>query len=407
MSRGAGCSIATLRIKRYAYRGGNRVKRTVAYYLIFLFIFLFTGCGGDDHSSSFSIGTQQKIEDAVMSNLAKYGGTEPVPGVVVGIWAPGRGTFAKGFGYADLSVKEPMDISKKFRVGSNTKTFVVTVLLQLVDEGKLSLDDKLIKFDLGVNVPNAENITVRQLCNMTSGLFEVYHSPQLDEMDITPYTKFNPRELVAMAVENACTPPCKPQGTYYYSNTNYLLLGLIIEEVTGNRIENEIRDRLLMPLGLSNTSFPVNDPRMPEPYSHGYTLNDEDNNWDDETVLLPPSLTWAAGVMISDMEDMKKWVKAYVTGSTNSASTQMERLTCVDTGRTNLGFGLGIACTGGWFGYTGGIPGYNTAAYYLQPENATIIVFVNSQAETPDPGVANAIVHDISKILFPENIAFY
>jgi D-alanyl-D-alanine carboxypeptidase len=384
------------------------MKRMVACYLIFLFIFLCTGCSGSDNSSSFSIETQQKIEAAVTSNLATYskenGGKEPVPGVVVGIWAPGRGTFVKGIGYADLSAKEPMDISDKFRVGSNTKTFVVTVLLQLVDERKLSLDDKLIKFDLGVDVPNSENITVRQLCNMTSGLFEVYDSPQLDDLDITPFTKFDPRQLVAMAVEN---PPYFPPGEdYHYSNTNYLLLGLIIEEVTGNRVENEIRDRLIIPLGLNNTSFPVNDPRMPEPYSHGYTI-DKDGNWEDETVLLPPSLTWAAGVMISDMEDIKKWVKAYVTGSTNSASTQIERLKCVDTGRPNMKFGLGIGCTGGWFGYTGGIPGYNTAAYYLPSEDATIIAFVNSQVEKPEPGVANAIVRDISEILFPKNIAFY
>ena len=145
---------------------------------------------------------------------------------------------------------------------------------------------------------------------------------------------------------------------------------------------------------------------MPVPYSLGYTLDDE-GNWEDHTVMFPPSLTWAAGVMISDMYDMKKWVKAYVTGSTNSEATQKERLKCVDTGRENMGFGLGIGCTGGWYGYTGGIEGYNTAAYYLPEEDATIIAFVNSQREKPSPGVANSIVRDITKILFPQHVAFY
>jgi len=380
------------------------MKRIVSYCLVAALFTLFcAACGDKDHDASFSVETQKRIEAVVNSNLARYGGTDPVPGVVVGIWAPGRGFFVKGFGYADILKKEAMNVSDKFRVGSNTKTFVVTVLLQLVDEGKLSLDDKLSKFDLEVDVPNAENITVRQLCNMTSGLFEAYHSPQLDEMEITPYTKFDPRQLVAMAVQNP--PDFSPGEKWGYSNTNYLLLGLIIEAVTGNKIENEISDRLLIPLALSNTSFPVDDPQMPEPHSHGYTLVDD--NWEDQTVLLHPSFTWAAGVMISDMTDMKKWVKEYVTGSTNSLTTQVERLTCVDTGRTNMKFGLGIGCTGGWYGYTGGIPGYNTAAYYLPSEDATIIVFVNSQAEEPGPGVANEIVHDITEIVFPNNIAFY
>jgi len=379
------------------------MKRMVLYYPVALLIFLFTACSGRGHDASLSIETQQRIETAVNSELAAYGGTDPVPGVVVGIWAPGRGFFVKGFGYADLSKGEAMNVSDKFRVGSNTKTFVVSVLLQLVDEGKLSLDDKLSKFDLGVDVPNAQNITVRELCNMTSGLFEAYHSPQLDDIDITPDTKFTPQQLIAMGVQNP--PDFAPGEKWGYSNTNYLLLGLIIEAVTGNKIENEIRDRLLIPFALSNTSFPIDDPGMPEPYSHGYTL--ADNKWEDQTGLLPPSLTWAAGAMMSDMEDIKKWVKAYVTGSTNSASTQAERLTCVETGKPNMKFGLGIGCTGGWYGYTGGIPGYNTAAYYLPSADATIIVFVNSQVEEPAPGVANSIVRDITEILFPQNIAFY
>lgn len=379
------------------------MKRMFLYYPVALLVFLFTACSGNSHDASFSIETQQKIETAVNSNLAAYGGTDPVPGVVVGIWVPGKGSFVKSFGYADLSNGEAMDVSDKFRVGSNTKTFVVSVLLQLVDEGKLSLDDKLSKFDLGVDIPNSENITIRQLCNMTSGLFEAYHSPQLDEMEITPYTIFTPQQLIAMAVENP--PDFEPGEKWGYSNTNYLLLGLIIEAVTGNKIENETRDRLLIPYTLSNTSFPIDDPNMPEPYSHGYTL--QDDTWEDQTVLLHPSFTWAAGVMISDMADMKRWVKEYVTGSMNIATTQIERLACVDTGKTNMKFGLGVGCTGGWYGYTGGIPGYNTAAYYLPSADATIIVFVNSQVEEPGPGVANSIVHDITEILFPENIAFY
>ncbi|MBW2544433.1 MAG: beta-lactamase family protein [Deltaproteobacteria bacterium] len=386
----------------------KRFRLSIPCVIICLIVALVAGCERAGDSRDFSIKIQQEIEAAVQSNLAAFGGNKSVPGVVIGIWAPGKGEYVRGIGYSDIAAHKALDPHDKFRVGSNTKTFVVTVILQLVDDEKyqITLDDTLDQFELGVDIPNAGDITVRQLCNMTSGLFEVYNAPQLEKIfkDITPRTRVDVRELVTLAVKN---PPDFPPGKgWYYSNTGYLILGLIIEAVTKNRVEDEIRNRLLVPYGLKNTSFPVDDPDMPVPCSRGYTL-DKKGNWEDHTVMFPPSLTWSAGVMISDMYDMKKWVKAYVAGSTNSEAIQKERLECVDTGRENMGFGLGIGCTGGWYGYTGGIEGYNTAAYYLPEEDATIIAFVNSQREKPSPGVANSIVRDITKILFPQHVAFY
>jgi D-alanyl-D-alanine carboxypeptidase len=222
-------------------------------------------------------------------------------------------------------------------------------------------------------------------------------------MNIDAHTKITPRELVAIAVKHP--PLFAPGAEWNYSNTNYLLLGLIIEAVTKDTVRAEIEKRLLVPLKLKNTTFPTEDIGMPAPFSHGFAL-DKDKNWEDVTVTLPPMLTWAAGVMISDMGDMKIWVKEYVTGKTNSASTQKERLDCKPTGKPGMEFGLGIGCSGGWYGYTGGIPGYNTAAYYLPGRDATIIAFVNAQQEAPNPGVANAIMRDFTQTLFPENVAF-
>jgi D-alanyl-D-alanine carboxypeptidase len=357
----------------------------------------------DTPTESFGPEVERQIEEAVERNLRLYGGDSPVPGVVVGIWAPGRGTYVKGIGKSDIVSGEDMDTADKFRVGSNTKTFVVTVLLQLVDEGKLSLDDTLDKFDLGVAIPNAGNITVRQLCNMTSGLYEAYATAFAQPEEANPLTYWDPRDLVAAAV--AYPPDFPPGEGWEYSNTNYLILGLIIEEVTGSAVEDEIESRLLKPLGLENTSFPVDYPGMPCPYTHGYTL-DEQGSWMDSTVYYSPSMMWTAGVMISDMEDMKEWVKAYATGSTNGEETQEERLDCVDTPWTGIDFGLGIARSAGWYGYTGGLDGYNTAAYYLPGEDATMIVFVNSRNNDPDPGVANAMVRDIAEVVFPDNVPF-
>jgi D-alanyl-D-alanine carboxypeptidase len=351
----------------------------------------------------FSAEIQQSLNAAITKELAAFGGNTPVPGAVVAIWAPGKGTLLKAVGDSNIAPRAPMALDDKFRIGSNTKTFVITVLLQLVDEGKLSLDDPLSKFNIGVKIPNAENITLRQICQMRSGLLDAYNAPQYDKVDFTVKTTFTPQQLIATAVANP--PLFSPGAKWNYSNTNYLILGLIVQTVTHHEIQDEISKRLLLPLGLHNTSFPTENPNMPLPFTHGYGF-DAKKDWTDLTVELSPTISWAAGAMISDMSDMKKWVKAYVTGANNGAATQKERLACLPTGGYQLAFGLGIGCSSGWYGYTGGIPGYNTAAYYLPEQGATIIAFVNSQQERPAPGVANAIVRDIAQIVYPHNVPF-
>jgi D-alanyl-D-alanine carboxypeptidase len=347
--------------------------------------------------------TQESLLAAVNKEMKAYGGKTAIPGAIIGVWMPGKQPWRLAYGLGNISPEEKMTLDDKVRVGSNTKTFVVTVILQLVDEKKLSLDDPISKFNLAEKVPNAEKITVRELCQMRSGLPDAYHSPEFDSMNVNPQTKITVPEMIGFAAKQ---PVLFAPGTKWnYSNTNYLLLGQIIEAVTHNSVADEISRRLLVPLKLNNTTYPVTDPGMPAPYAHGYGLN-KDREWEDNTVSYPPALTGAAGVMISDMEDMKVWVKDYVTGATNSAATQKDRLDCLPIGKPGLSFGLGIGCSGGWYGYTGGISGYNTGAYYLPSKDATMIVFVMSQQEQPDPGVTNSIVRDFAQILFPDNVPF-
>lgn len=349
------------------------------------------------------LGQQRAIEAAARKELRAFGSREPIPGVFIAIYVPGNAPYVKSVGYADLSAKAPFALADKFRIGSNTKTFVVTVLLQLADEGRLRLDDPISKFALGVRVPNGKNITIRELCEMRSGLFEAYNTPQFNAMDLTPQTRIDPRELVRWAT--AQKPLFAPGTRWNYSNTNYIILGLIIEALTHDTVGNEIRKRLIEPMGLTGTSFP-NEPFMPKPYAHGYGL-DAKQQWEDVTVSIPPSATWAAGAMISTVPDMKRWVKSYVLGTMNSKAMQRQRLRCLPTGLgTGLDFGLGIGCSGGWYGYTGGLPGYHTAAYYLPSKDITLIAFVNAQREHPFPGAANAIARDISRIITPNNINF-
>jgi len=120
-----------------------------------------------------------------------------------------------------------------------------------------------------------------------------------------------------------------------------------------------------------------------------------------------PSITWAAGNMISTVPDMAQWVKAYVKGTTNSVASQRERLHCLPIApKTKMAFGLGIGDSAGWYGYTGGLPGYHTAAYYLPAKDITLIAFVTAQREKPFPGAANVIVREIARIITPNNVLF-
>ncbi len=225
---------------------------------------------------------------------------------------------------------------------------MVSTLLQLVDEGHVGLDDPLFRFNLGVSIPSADTITLRMLCNMTSGLFEAFQAPELLGMIETPFTLLDTRELVTLAARR---PLLFPPGTEWnYSNTNYLILDLVITTVTGRSTAQEIQDRFIRLFRLANTSYSLDDPGLLEPFTRGYSL-DVNGEWEDATVSYPPTLLGAAGVMISDMADLKRWVKVYATGAEVSAQLQQERLQGVRMPSGNTRFGLGIVITNGWLGY--------------------------------------------------------
>ena len=146
-----------------------------------------------------------------------------------------------------------MRIQDKFGVGSTTKSIVATVLLQLVDEGRLKLDDKVSKYISWV--PNGENITIRQLLNMTSGLYNYTEDKTLlAAVAADPLKKWAPVELARAGVSGQ--PYFPPGEGWYYSNTNTILVGLIIEKITGKMLEDEVTTSITDRLGLKNTYFP-------------------------------------------------------------------------------------------------------------------------------------------------------
>jgi D-alanyl-D-alanine carboxypeptidase len=360
-----------------------------------------TCCGARVAAAPVSLAdpaVRSAIVASVEKNRVVFGGRTPVPGVVIAVWDGLGHNFVRTFGYADLAKRRPMSADDHFRIGSNTKTFVVATVLQLVDEGKLSLDDPLSKFDIGVTVPNAKNITVRQMCQMRSGLFEVYDAPEFSKMDITGETKFDARTMIGWAVKQK--PYFAPGKGYHYSNTNYLILGQIIEKLTGDTVGNQIRKRLLERFELNDTSYPATQ-AMPDPWARGYGL-DKQRNWEDVSGTIPVSLMGSAGEMVSTIWDMRRWIRLYTTGKTSSPATFEALRTCLPI-EGNIAFGLGLGCSAGWYGYTGGLPGYNTANYYFPDRDITIVAWVDAQISVPKPDVANAMFRDIAAIMTPDH----
>ena len=329
-----------------------------------------------------SASVQAAIVAAVEKDRKLFGGRTPVPGTLIGVWDSHGNSYVHGFGYADLKTKRAMSAADHFRIGSNTKTFVVGVILQLVDEGKLNLDDPISRFSLGVKIPNAQNITVRELCDMRSGLFEGYDTPQANKLDIKPTTQLDSREIIRWAVEQK--PYFPPNKEYKYTNTNYLLLGLIIESLTHDTVKNQITKRLIEPFGLTHTSYPTTQ-TMPDPWAHGYAL-DKQKNWEDVSNTIPVSLMGSAGCMISDMADIRTWIMAYVGGKVSKPATYKQLMNVIPTGDGNLAFGLALGESAGWYGYTGGLPGYNTADYYFPANHTFVVAWVPLQAGRPATG---------------------
>ncbi len=344
---------------------------------------------------------QSAIVAAVEKDRVKYGGLSAIPAVLIGVWDDKGARFVRAFGYADVAKKRLLTSADHFRIGSNTKTFVVSVLLQLIAEKKLSLDDPVSRFPVGVTIPNGDNITVRELCNMRSGLFEAYATPQFAQLNMTVPKDFNPRTLVAWAVKEK--PYFPPGQGYHYSNTNYILLGLIIEQITKDSVGNQIRKRLLTPFGLTHTSYP-NTEAMPDPWARGYGL-DKQRDWVDVSNTVPVAFMGSAGEMISDMADIKRWIKLYALGKTGGPPGYRPLSECKQF-LGNAAFGLGINCSAGWYGYTGALPGYNTADYYFPATGTTIVAWITYQAEKPPEGVASVIFRDIARILTPANVPF-
>jgi D-alanyl-D-alanine carboxypeptidase len=350
-----------------------------------------------------------------------------VPGAVVVVRSAELGDWSAAFGTQKLGGTQRVAVDDHFRIGSNTKTMTGTVVLQLAQEGKLRLDDPVSKFR--PDVPNGESITIAQLLSMRSGLYNYTDALELNQsLDATPERVFAPDEMLTIAFRRP--PNFAPGAKYEYSNTNFVLLGLIVQEVTGKPLDQVLEERIFEPLGMHDTSLPKRSSNaIPKEHPQGYLFGTNVDTLD--TQVLPPdeqaaanagtlepidvtgentSWAWAAGGAISTADDLARYVKSLVGGGLLSKRSQRQRLDSVqriDPGNpTSTGYGYAIADLGRLVGHTGELPGFQSVMGYDPQRKITVIVWTTLAAapdgRAPATQLTKAILGELSPPPLPD-----
>ena len=228
--------------------------------------------------------------------------SERLPGVMIKITGP-RGSYQKTYGLANTASRAPMTLGLRVRIASITKTFTATAVLQQVQRGRLSLSDKLDRWVKGIR--NGRRITVRELLAMRSGIYDYTSAPAFNRaFDANPLMRFKPTDIIPIIRRHK--PLFAPGARTQYADSNYVLLGIILQKVTGQSAESVITRDVIRRAGLRHTSFPTSA-AMPRPYAHGYYAGPDGKGRLRDYTRVNPKVAWTAGGMVSTLGDLEKW----------------------------------------------------------------------------------------------------
>ena len=344
----------------------------------------------------FSAANLQELD----STIAGVMQDKNLPGVLVGVSAPGQGEYVSAQGLANLDTGAEPQPTDQFRIGSVTKTFVATAILQLVDQGKLSKSDTLSKWY--PDFPNADEITLDDLLRMRSGIADYWDEETVKQYYDNPLENVTNEDIIEAAAAKADQFEPPDQETKY-TDTNYNILGAILERVSGNDIGTQLTETILNPLGLRNTFYPTND-ELPGGL-RGYGLNPQSEEFEDKTILNPAPAD-GAGAMISDISDLGVWARALYNGDLLNPETQRARLETQPLAGAppgGAGYGEGIGGNGGIWGHGGTISGFSTEMWYIPEQDATIVISVNRSDEEMDSH-SGEVLKAVLTSLFPESL---
>lgn len=359
---------------------------------------VFAGAAILTPQQKFDNGVQKIIKD----NIVKY----HIPGVQVSILFPNE-KISRNYvgGMTTLNGVVPVQSAHMFQIGSLTKTFIATVLLMLEAENKVSLNDSIATYL--PNLPSAwRPISIKQLLNHTSGIFDYSLSPewQVIEKQSQGIKQWSMEELVSFAAKKQLNFP--PGTKYKYSNTNYILVGMIIETVTGKSVESELRTRIFTPLGLLNTYYApyVYSPSIVSRMAHGYSNFGFFPEEFKDATYFNNSWGYSAGSMISTTQQTAVFLKALLNGVLLPQKQMQEMKTLVEdesgheippTDLTTDGDGLGVGRNTllgeEIWGHSGSTFGYNSVMMWWKNRNITLSVATsiksNHEEKEPDEAV--------------------
>jgi D-alanyl-D-alanine carboxypeptidase len=356
-------------------------------------------------------------QSALQAMVATFAREELIPGIVVVLRTP-QGEFTVNYGTTELGTTTPPSADTHFRIASNSKTMTSAVIMQLAQEGKLHLSDPVSRYVPGV--PNGDNITLALLLEMRSGLYNYTDAPAISEtIDRDPGKAWTPAELLAIAF--ARPPNAAPNTEYEYNNTNFVLLGLVVEQVDGRPLTRAYKERLFEPLGLQHTMVPApTSTAIPAPYSHGYLYGSASV----AMVGTPPyspefqaaaragtirpndftglnhSFAFGTGGVISTASDIATWIQGLVTGRVLNAEYQRRWLESVrpqdpsNPGGQQYGYGIAYLRWGPntMYFHGGETPGFNSFMGHDPASQMTLVVWTNLTDSLDEKPTANALM---------------
>jgi D-alanyl-D-alanine carboxypeptidase len=317
--------------------------------------------------STFDPALQKAFSTDITDVMEKY----DVPGAVVGVHIAGQGDYEATAGVGNIQTGQTLTTDMSWPLRSVTKSFVVTDMLLQVQAGNLHLDDTIKRWV--PNLPNADTVTIGELANMTSGLPEYANKAFIDAYSADPERQFTPDDLIGFA---ATEPAQFPPGTkHVYTNTNTVVLGKIIESVTGKPLSEALQDDVLEPLNLAHTTYATSNADWPQPHATGYAPNGkilaaQPNNF---------SIFAGSGAMVSTLDDLQAYAPALANGTLLDPRLQAMRLegAPLDQGPEYDQYGMGIGEIADWWGHTGEGFGFTSAVMGQVGTDNSIAIFMN------------------------------
>jgi D-alanyl-D-alanine carboxypeptidase len=313
----------------------------------------------------------EALQAALVETAANHG-----PGIYALVTEAGQPVFTGAAGVADVNRSRPIEVGDRYRIGSLTKMYVATLVLQLVADDLLRLDDT-VEDRLPGLVPGGADITVETLLRLRSGLpdytTQLFGDPPTDLSALDGY--WSPDQLVAAALASSDRLP--PDTQYRYCNTDYILLGMLIEQATGQRVDAQMWQRIIKPLDLTGTTFPTVDPYLRGPHAKGHLRTSADAPYVEFTAMTP-SEAWTAGAMVATASDVAAFLDGLFGGGLLppeylarmiEPTQQLDEHRSRGLGLVRFDFGTGNVA----YGHQGGVPGYTTVAARTESGRCVVV----------------------------------